>query len=121
MPIPVVDPGAVLTTKQRVADHLAQDISELAGADLSSLEQAVEFANAVVLTYLGLTNALDLDDPQYPAAVAVATRVAARMFRNPRDLSSYNFNDVSQTYNDPRILTPDERLMLDETNVLGFA
>lgn len=121
MPIPVDEPGASLTTTERVAAHVAQEVDQLDGADLASLEQSVEFANAVVLTYLGLTDAFDLSDPQYPAAVTVATRVAARMFKNPRDLSSYGFNDVSQGYSDPRILTPDERLLLDETNVLGFA
>ena len=46
------------------------------------------------------------------AVVFVATKVAARIYRNPSEFTVESFGEASHTYVDPRILTGDERAQL---------
>jgi hypothetical protein len=118
IPTPDVVP---LTDPARVGNLLAQTVAELETVDEDSLQQACDDAGAMVLGYLMRADLVGLVDWELSILVTVATRVAARIYRNPRDLSSYNYNDVSVAYSDPRILTPDERVMLDRVGFPGFA
>lgn len=110
-----------LATATRVGNMLATTVDDLSAIDDDSLAQACTDADGIVLSYLSLADADDLTGPELSVATTVATRIAARIYRNPRDLASYNYNEVGQTYSDPRILTPDERLMLGTISWPGFA
>ena len=110
-----------LATADRVGNLLAQTVADLETVDDDSLTQACEDADGLVLGYLMIADTDDLESWELPVVTTVATRVAARIYRNPRDLSNYNYNDVSVAYTDARILTPDERMMLDRVGFPGFA
>lgn len=99
---------AAMATPERVGNLLAQTVSDLETVDEDSLQQACDDANGIVLEHLMRSDIDDLTEWAASAVTNVATRVAARIYRNPRDLASYNFNDVGQSFTDPRILTPDE-------------
>lgn len=110
-----------LATAERVGNLLAQTVDALEDVDEDSLAQACADADAIILGYLTIADTNDLTAGETAVVTTLATRVAARIYRNPRDLSSFNYDDVSQTYSDPRILTPDERLMLAHVGFPGFA
>ena len=103
---------AELATPARVGNYLAQTIADLEEVDDDSLAQACNDANTIVLDHLMRATITDLAEEVQAAVVFVATKVAARIYRNPSELSTYNYNDTSQTYVDPRILTADERNQL---------
>lgn len=103
---------AELATPERVGRYLAQTVDALETVDDDSLTQACADADAIVLDHLMRSDLTDLADEVAAAVLFVATKVAARIYRNPRELSSYNYDDVSQTYQDPRILTSDEKTQL---------
>ena len=110
-----------LATADRVGNLLAQAVDALEDVDDDSLAQACTDADAIVLAYLTIADTDDLTDVEVDVATVVATRVAARIYRNPQDLNSYNYGEASMAYSDPRILTPDERLMLAHVGFPGFA
>jgi hypothetical protein len=110
-----------LATAGRVGNLLASTVDDLSDIDEDSLDQACTDADAIVLGYLTIADTDDLTSTEVDVATVVATRVAARIYRNPRDLASYDYSDVSQNYSDPRMLTPDERLMLGHVGFPGFA
>lgn len=103
---------AELATPARVGNYLAQTIADLETVDDDSLQQACDDANAIVLDHLMRSTVTDLAEEVQAAVTFVATKVAARIYRNPSELSTYNYNETSQTYVDPRILTADERNQL---------
>lgn len=103
---------AVLTTPERVGNLLAQTVDDLESVDDASLQQACDDANAIVCDHLMRDDLTDLAEEVQAAVLFVATKVAARIYRNPRELSSFSYDDVSQTYQDPRILTSDEKTQL---------
>lgn len=100
---------AVLTTPERVGNYLAQTVADIEDVDEDSLAQACSDADAIVLDWLMRSTLEGLAEEVQAAVVFVATKVAARIYRNPREVSAYSFDSVSQTYVDPRILTADER------------
>ena len=110
-----------LATADRVGNLLAQTVADLETVDEDSLAQACTDADAIVLGYLTIADETGLTDVELAVAETIATRVAARIYRNPRDLSNYSYNDVSVAYSDPRILTPDDRLMLGHVGFPGIA
>lgn len=101
-----------LTSPERVGAFLAQTIDSMEEVDEDSLAQACVDADGIVLDHLMRSDLGGLADEVQAAVVFVATKVAARIYRNPRELSSYSFDSVSQTYQDPRILTSDEKAQL---------
>ena len=103
---------AELATPTRVGKYLAQTITDLETVDDDSLQQACGDANAIVLDHLMRATVTDLAEEVQAAVTFVATKVAARIYRNPSELSTYGYNDANQTYVDPRILTTDERNQL---------
>lgn len=109
----VPSPGLpLLTSPTRVGAFLAQDVSDLETVDEDSLDQACSDASYIVLDYLMRDDIAGLAPEVVAAVIFVSTKVAARIYRNPRELSNYNYADLQQTYQDPRILTPDEKTML---------
>lgn len=110
-----------LATAERVGNLLAQTVDALDDVDDDSLAQACTDADAIILAYLTVADTDDLTAYEVGVCEVVATRIAARIYRNPRDLASYGFDGVSQSYSDPRILTPDERLMLGQVGFPGFS
>ena len=103
---------AELATPTRVGKYLAQTITDLETVDDDSLQQACDDANAIVLDHLIRATVTDLAEEVQAAVTFVATKVAARIYRNPSELSTYSYNEANQTYVDPRILTADERNQL---------
>lgn len=101
-----------LTSPERVGAFVAQTIDSMEEVDEDSLAQACVDADGIVLDHLMRSDLGGLAEEVQAAVVFVATKVAARIYRNPRELSSYNFDSVSQTYQDPRILTSDEKAQL---------
>ena len=103
---------AELATPARVGAYLGQTVDALEDVDDDSLAQACTDADAIVLDHLMRSDIDDLADEVQAAVVFVATKVAARIWRNPHELTTYNYNEASQTYADPRILTSDEKAQL---------
>jgi hypothetical protein len=103
---------AELATPARVGNLLAQTVTGMETVYEDSLAQACADADAIVLDHLMRADIDDLAEEVQAAVLFVATKVAARIYRNPRELSNYNFGDVSQTFVDPRILTGDEKAQL---------
>ena len=103
---------AELATPARVGAFLAQDVSDLSDVDEESLEQACDDANAIVLDHLMCSTVTGLSEEVQAAVLFVATKVAARIYRNPQELTVDQFGDSSHTYIDPRILTGDEKMQL---------
>lgn len=113
MPIPVApNTLEVLATPQRVGKLLAQTVADLDDIDADSLQQACTDADAIVWDYLMRSDVGDLAPEVVEAVLFVATKVAARIYRNPREIASYSANEVNTSYQDPRILTSDERAQL---------
>lgn len=108
MPAIAPDPHVVLlTTPAAVAAKMHVEVPA-AGRDLDALRQAIQDASAVVLNHLNRDDVDSLTDARRIAVCAVAIRVAMRLWRNPADLGSESYNDHSQSYSDPRLLTGDE-------------
>ncbi len=103
---------AELATPARVGAYLGQTVDALEDVDDDSLAQACTDADAIVLDHLMRSDIDDLADEVQAAVLFVATKVAARIWRNPHELTTYNYNEASQTYADPRILTSDEKAQL---------
>lgn len=103
---------AELATPARVGAYLGQTVDALEDVDDDSLAQACTDADAIVLDHLMRSDVDDLAEEVQAAVVFVATKVAARIWRNPHELTTYNYNEASQTYADPRILTSDEKAQL---------
>jgi hypothetical protein len=103
---------AALATPTRVGKYLAQTVTDLETVDDDSLQQACDDANAVVLDHLMRSTVTDLSEEVQAAVVFVATKVAARIYRNPSEFTTETFGDAAHTYLDPRILTGDERAQL---------
>lgn len=101
-----------LTTPEAVGSMLAIDVDELGAVDTASLAQACDDAEALVLSFLRRSTLDDLTAPNARAAEFIATKIAARIYRNPQEAATYSYNDVSQTYSDPRVITSDERAVL---------
>ena len=103
---------AELATPARVGKNLAQTVTDLETVDDDSLQQACDDANAVVLDHLMRPSLTGLSEEVQAAVVFVATKVAARIYRNPSEFTVESFGEASHTYVDPRILTGDERAQL---------
>lgn len=113
MPIVMPDPDPLLlTTPERVGAFLAQDVSGLNAADEDSLMQACADASGIVLDEILRDDIVDLAKPVQASVMFVATKVAARIYRNPNEVTVDSLGDASHTYVDPRILTSDERRQL---------
>ena len=108
-------------------DDLALELrTTITAADYGAADAACNDAWACVLTYLGADPAsLTLDTWQVTVAQKVAKRVAARFFTNPLDRQAYSGPEGLSYTQAPlvsaRILTPDERAMLDDIGFPGFA
>ena len=103
---------AELATPARVGKYLAQTVTDLETVDDDSLQQACDDANAVVLDHLMRPSLTGLSEEVQAAVVFVATKVAARIYRNPSEFTVESFGEASHTYVDPRILTGDVRAQL---------
>ena len=103
---------AELATPTRVGSYLAQTVTDLSDVDDDSLAQACADANAVVLDHLMRSDVDDLAEEVQAAVLFVATKVAARIYRNPQEFTVDQFGDSSHTFIDPRILTGDEKMQL---------
>lgn len=103
---------AELATPERVGNLLAQTVDGLEDVDEDSLAQACDDANAVVLDHLMRADVDDLAEEVQAGVLFVATKIAARIYRNPQEFTVDTFGDASHTYNDPRILTSDEKAQL---------
>lgn len=101
-----------LITPARVGAFLAQDVDDMASVDEDSLAQACTDASAIVLDHLMRSDINDLTSEVQAGVVFVATKVAARIYRNPNELTVDTMGDASHTYVDPRILTTDEKMLL---------
>ncbi len=113
MPVIVPDPDPfLLTTPDRVGTFLAHDVNDLVGVDEASLWQACQDATGIVLDHLMRTDIDDLSAEVQAAVTFVATKVAARIYRNPNEVTVDSLGDASHTYVDPRILTGDEERKL---------
>lgn len=107
MPALAPDPDLVLLVS--AAEVAAKThVAVPTGTDLDSLNQAIREASGIVLNHLNRENVDTLTSGRRAAVVSVATRVAMRLWRNPADLGSESYNDHSQSYSDPRLLTGDE-------------
>lgn len=100
-----------LTDVDRVCAQLAVTVPA-DGIDRLSLDQAVEDATGLVYGYLKRDTSVGLRPSALAAITAVATRIAARIHRNPREVASSSYNDMSLSLADPRILTGDEERAL---------
>ena len=109
-----------LATAERVGNLLAQTVDALEDVDEDSLAQACADADAIVLGYLTIADTDDLTDVEVDVVTVVATRVAARIYRNPHNVT-VSYDETPVAYSDPRILTPDDRLMLAHVGSPGFA
>ena len=103
---------AELATPARVGKYLAQTVTDLETVDYDSLQQACDDANAVVLDHLMRPSLTGLSEEVHAAVVFVATKVAARIYRNPSEFTVESFGEASHTYVDPWILTGDVRAQL---------
>lgn len=107
MPALVPDPNLMLlTTPLQVCAKM--HVNPPTGADLEALYQAIREASGIVLNHLNRENVDTLTSGRRAAVESVTTRVAMRLWRNPADLSSESYNEHSQSYSDPRLLTGDE-------------
>lgn len=113
MPVWTPDPDLyLLTTPERVGAFLAQEVDGLNDTDEASLWQACNDATGIVLDEIMRDDIDDLAKPVQASVVFVATKVAARIYRNPNEVTVDSLGDASHTYVDPRILTSDERRQL---------
>lgn len=101
-----------ITTPERVGNFLAVDVSDLDEIDEQSLLQACDDATAVVCDFLMRDSITTLADEVQASVVFVATKIAARIYRNPNELTTDNLGEATHTYVDPRILTLDEKNQL---------
>ena len=97
----------MLTTPARVAAKMHVE-TPTEGPDLAALDEAIEEASGIVLDHLNRDSLTGLRPSRLAVISAVATRVAMRLWRNPADLASESYNDHSQSWSDPRLLTGDE-------------
>lgn len=97
-----------LVSPERVAakGHVALPTS---GTERAALDTAIDDATGTVLGYLRRPHIDNLTPAVQAAIRSVATRVALRMWRNPSDVASESYNDMSHSFTDPRLLTGDER------------
>ena len=108
------------------ADLALELRTAIVAADYDAADAACADAWACICTYLGADPAaLTLDPWQVGAAQKVAKRVAARFFTNPLDRSAFSGPEGMSYTTSPlvssRLLTPDERAMLDALGAPGFA
>lgn len=97
-----------LVTAARVAakGHVALPTT---GPERAALDAAIDDATGIILGHLGRQHIDNLTYAGQAAVRSVATRVALRMWRNPADVASESYNDMSHSVSDPRLLTGDER------------
>ena len=88
---------AELATPARVGKYLAQTVTDLETVDDDSLQQACDDANAVVLDHLMRPSLTGLSEEVQAAVVFVATKVAARIYRNPSEFTVESFGEASHT------------------------
>lgn len=112
--------SVALATPARVGNMLAQAVGDLEEVDEGSLNQACVDADQIVLGYLTLPGTDTLTSTELGVVTVIATRVAARIYRNPHNVT-VSYDEVPVAYSDPRILTPDDRLMLAHVGFPGFA
>ena len=98
----------------------------IVAADYDAADTACADGWACVCTYLGADpGTLTLDPWQMTVVQKVAKRVAARFFTNPLDRASYagpeGLSFTQAPFVSARILTPDERAMLDDIGSPGIA
>ena len=111
MPLIVPDP-TLWTSPVRVGDFLSQDVDGLRDEDERSLAQACVDATAIVRDYLLRTDLSALAPEVQDSVLFVTTKVAARIYRNPSEVTVDVLGDATRTFADPRILTSDERQQL---------
>lgn len=103
---------AGLVTSDDLASFLQQDV-ELDEGDRAAAEFAVLAASGVVRRYCRRAFSIGA----VPDEVRLATlRIAARMYKNPQGQSAYSYDGVAAGIPvdmSGRIITPDERLLLD--------
>lgn len=104
--------GLRLLTAERVCAKQRVTVPDPDSPEGAALGQAVEQATGLVLAYLRRGSIDTLPVPGVDAVRAVATRVAARLWRNPTDAASESYGDHSVSWSDPRIFTGDDKTEL---------
>lgn len=101
-----------LVTPARVAAK-GHVVLPTTGPERAALDDAIADATGIILGHLRRPHIDNLTPAVQSAIRAVAVRVALRLWRNPADVASESYNDMSHSYADPRLLTGDERDQLD--------
>lgn len=99
---------AAWLTREHLAVHLRAAISAV---DVLAADQACDAAAAIVEAYCGRT--FTGSEPLIAAARGVALRIASDIFANPLDRASYSGPEGLSFTSRPRLLTQDERDILE--------
>ena len=110
--MPMIADSSWWATPERVGRFLAQDVDDMEDRDEASLRQACADATAIVQDYLMRDDISSLAIEVQDSVRFVTTKVAARIYRNPQEVTVDVLGDSSRTFVDPRILTTDEQRQL---------